>query len=399
MPGWTNVSASRGQVRFRKILVSVQVALCVWLAVAAGLFARTLANLENVDLGFRTENLLRFGIDPTLTGYNNEEGLRRCFRIRDRLTALPGVLSASFSSYGILGGGINIMRYDIPGFEDASPDEKMVYELGVSPGYFESLGQKLIAGRSFVKSDADAVRTVIVNQAFARKYFNGRSPVGQRIRWSFDRNSGFAIVGMVQDERYMDMRAEPGPFVYRPVPWAGAVTFYVRARHNPENLVAAIRREVQAEAPGVPLYRVTTMQKHVGNALQQERMIATLSAAFGLLATLLAAIGLYGVMAYVVTRRTREIGIRLALGAKRARVLSLVMSEVGVVIAAGLCIGVPGALMLSRYVQSQLYGIRPNDPATVAAAAFVVTAVAAVVGLLPARRASRIDPVRALRYE
>ncbi len=395
----TNVSAGRGQVCFRKVLVSVQVALCVWLAVAAGLFARTLANLRHVDLGFRTENLLRFGIDPTLTGYSNEEGLRRCFRIRDRAAALPGVVSASFSSYGILGGGINIMRYDIPGFEDAPPDEKMVFELGVSPEYFESLGQRLMAGRSFVRSDADAVRTVIVNQAFARKYFKRSSPVGRRIRWSFDRKSEFEVVGVVHDEKYMDMRAEPGPFVYRPVPYTGAVTFYVRAQRNPEALLAAISREVQAEAPGVPLYDVTTMQKHVDNALRQERMVAALSAAFGVLATLLAAIGLYGVMAYVVTRRTREIGIRVALGARRTRVLSMVMSEAGVVVAAGLCIGVPGALMLSRFVQSQLYGVKANDPATIFAAGLLVTAVAGAAGVLPARRASRIDPVRALRYE
>jgi predicted lysophospholipase L1 biosynthesis ABC-type transport system permease subunit len=244
-----------------------------------------------------------------------------------------------------------------------------------------------------------AANVALVDQAFARRYRSGGNPIGRHIRSVFGGGRQFEIVGMVADERYMDIRAEPQPHVYLPSWPFGEAAFYVRTDLRPESLFAAIRKEVEGEAPGVPLYELRTMEDQVSRSLRDERISATLASAFGLLAVLLAAIGLYGVMAYSVTRRTREIGIRMALGARAGAVRSLVLREVFWVVAAGLGIGLLCALWLTGLLKTWLWGVEPNDPPTLAAAAVLVAAVAGLAGFLPAWRASRIDPMRALRWE
>jgi len=395
----TGASPSRSQVRFRKALVAVQLSFCVWLMIAAGLFARSLARLKAVDLGFRKENLISFGMNPRMGGMNASASLQACQRVKNALAATPGVAAVAWSDYGVMTGGIDISRLDIDGYQPASPTDTEVYELLVTPGYLSALGLQLQAGRDFTDADLPRGDVVLVNETFARHYCQGRSPVGLRVRNALHKKMEFGIVGMVRDQKYFSPRQTVEPMIYKPVPYAGDVTYYVRTGQAPAGLTATIRKVVEQQAPGVPVYRMQTMTESVDLRLGTDRQMSGLASFFGLLATVLAAIGLYGVMAYTVARRTREIGIRMALGAARRDVLRMVVGEAGVLIAIGLAIGLPSGLALAQLVRSQLFGVTPLDPVAVAGAALVVTAVALVSGYLPARRATAVDPVRALRWE
>jgi predicted permease len=394
-------SASHGQVRLRKAMVTAQLAFCVWLMIAAGLFARSLARLRSTNLGFRKEHLITFQLDPMISGYKPADAIAAYRRVSDALAALPGVTSVANSDYGVFTGGINIMALRIEGYHPPPPDTgTQVRELLVSPGYLRTLGMQLIRGRDFTPADLQQpVKTAIVNDAFVQKYFGGANPVGRHIGFMNPSHPELQVVGVVRNQRYYGPSGEENPFYYLPVEQNGRLSFYVRVWQTPEAMLATIGRTVAQQAPGVPLDHLRTMDDMFDEIIGSKSRIAVLAGFFGLLATLLAAIGLYGVMAFNVTRRTQEIGIRMAIGAARGNVLRMVIREVALVIAGGLLIGLPSGLALARLVRSQLYGVSPMDTTSVAVAAAIVTAIALIAGFLPARRATRIDPVRALRWE
>jgi predicted permease len=395
----TRTSASPGQVRFRKGMVAAQLAFCVWLMIGAGLFARSLSRLRSVDLGFRQENLVTFALDPSISGTPGETIQPLYRRVVDALAALPGVNGVADSDYGMMGAGIDVERLDIEGFQSQKEGDTDVCQLIVTPGYLRTLGMVLLTGRDFVAADTREVHTAIVNQAFAERFLHGQNPVGRHIRFAFTKQPPMEIVGMIKDQMYFGPDEAVRPMFYLPFQVSGPVSFYVRTSQAPAAMVATVRRIVEQQAPGVPITNLRTMEQHVDLSLGSKKQVTTLAACFGLLATLLAAIGLYGVMAYTVSRRTREIGIRMALGARRTDVMRMVLREVGLIIVTGLAAGVPTGLLLASLVRAQLFRISPQDPLAAGAAVIVVAAMAIVSGLLPARRATRVDPVNALRWD
>jgi predicted permease len=289
----------------------------------------------------------------------------------------------------------------------------------VSPNYFATMGIPIVAGRDFTDKDSERVlhwparpprneagyesATVIVNETFAKKYFAGRSPIGRHIGMGIDPGTklDMEIIGMVKDIKYMDLRKDIPEQVFEPylANTVAGMTIYLRTTMDPNQLFTAVRAKVRELDSGVPIYAMRTTEEQLSNSLSAERLIASLSAVFGFLATLLATIGLYGVMAYTVARRTREIGIRMALGAAQGNVVWMVMKEVLVLVGMGVGVGLPAALALTRLVRSQLFGIAPNDPSTLVMAAVGLAVVACAAGYIPALRASRVDPILALRYE
>jgi hypothetical protein len=262
-----------------------------------------------------------------------------------------------------------------------------------------ALGTQLLAGRDPTPADMGPGRTIIVNQAFANRYFGGQNPVGRQVRSVFGSKDSSVIIGLARHQEYFGPRQESQPFYYMPSRYLGEDTFCIRTALRPEKMIPTIRRIVEQQAPGVAIIQLRTMEEQVGRRMDSEKQMAALAGIFGLLATVLAAIGLYGVMAYVVARRTREIGIRMALGAAPSKVMALVIREVGQIIGLGLLIGLPSGLALAHVIRSQLCSIAPTDPFSAAFAAIVVAGMALLAGLMPARRATRIAPMLALRWE
>jgi predicted permease len=393
-------SSSRGQVRLRKGMVAVQLAFCVWLMIGAGLFARSLAQMKSVDLGFSKERLITFQFNPFQSGYKSDQGLAAYRRVTAALSALPGVDSVACSNYGVLTGNINMMNLDIEGYRPPPPDPfaREVRELVVTPGYFRTVNTKLVAGREFLPADLQPpLHTAIVNREFARQYFVGQNPIGRHFAWAGPNHPRFEIVGVVEDHHYYGPASAVKPFYYLPSEILNS--YYVRTSLPAEALLSVVRRTVEQQAPGVPIDHLRTMEDFFNSTIGDKSRIATLASFFGLVATLLAAVGLYGVMAFTVARRTREIGVRMALGAGRANVLRMVLREAGVLIAAGLAVGLPTSIVLARLVRAQLFQVSPIDARATVAAAVLVSATCLVAGLVPAWRAMRIEPMRALRWE
>ncbi len=399
------VAAARGQARFRRALVVVQIALSLLLVVGAGLFSRSLYNLLRADLGFRTENLISFAVDPSLAGYSEARGFAYCRDLRDRLAGLPDVRAAAAANPGPLSGSERGGSITVEGYHPAEDEETDGSFHSVSPDYFRTLGIPLLAGREFTeRDDAAAPKVAIVNQAFVRRYFGNRNPIGRHVTrgTSNTRLPDREIVGMAADNKHRNLRDAARPTMYYPFAQEERLermNFYVRTAGDESQVGPLIRQAVQQLDANLPVIDMKSMQVRVEESVHTERLIAALSGAFGVLATLLASIGLYGIVAYTVARRTPEIGVRIALGASRARVLGLVLKEAAVLAAAGLAIGVPAALALSRLVESQLFGIKAADPLTFIAGGAILAVVALLAGYLPGRRASRIDPIRALRHE
>ncbi|MBI3469812.1 MAG: ABC transporter permease [Candidatus Solibacter usitatus] len=397
--------AGGAHVRSRKALVAAQVFLSLLLLIGAGLFIRSLRNLRALDPGFRTQNVIAFSIDPVLNGYPKQRSSLLYRQLKERLEATPGVESAALAVVRILDGDEWDSTVSVEGYEPKPGEDMNPFYNSVSAGYFTTLGIPLAAGRDFRSSDEGSKQKVgIVNEKFARRYFGDRSPVGRH--FGFGGNPGtktdIEIVGVIRDAKYMNMREEIQRQVFVPhfqSDWVIAMTVYVRTRFDPAQMHTVLRRAVHELDPNLPVYQMRGMEVQLDRALIVERMIASLAAVFGLLATLLAAIGLYGVMAYNVARRTREIGIRMALGALSRNVTWLVMKEVLLLLAVGVALALPAAFVLTRLVRTQLYGITPNDPLTILAATLALAAVAVTAGYVPALRATRIDPIRALRYE
>ncbi len=398
-----SVAGGGRQAQFRRLLVIGQVALSLLLLAGAGLFARSLFNLKSVDPGFRIDNLITFSIDPTLSGYDNPRMLSFYERMQQELAAIPGVSGVSMSEVGALTGNQWQMTIRVDGYVPKEGENMNPTVDGVAPDYFKTMGIPLLAGREFTDRDTiGAPQVAIISETMARYYFGTDPAVGRRIGFGRDAGTNIEIVGVAKDVRSLQLRNEPERFVYIPYRQDDSVTsltFYVRSSQDGPSAATAVRQTAQRLDPNLPIFDMKTMQVQVDESLFVERMVAALSVAFGVLATLLAALGLYGVMSYAVARRTREIGIRMALGAERSRVLWLVLKEVAVLAAIGIVVGFAGSIWITRQVQSQLFGIQPNDPLTLLATMVLLGTVALVAGYIPARRATTIDPMLALRTE
>jgi len=398
-----SVAGGGRQARLRRLLVVAQVTLSMLLLAGAGLFARSLYNLKALDPGFRVDNVLAFSIDPSLSGYDADRltGLYR--RMQEELSAVPGVRDVSMSETGTLNGNQWSMTIRVDGYQAREGEDMNPSVDGVGPRYFATMGIPLVSGREFTDRDVKgAPQVAIINETMAKYFFNGTNPVGRRLGFGRGTATDIEIVGVARDVRSLELRDVPPRFLYIPYAQDESVTqltYYVRAAEDNASTATAIRQAVQRLDPNLPIFDMKTMAIQIDESLFIERMVAVLSVAFGALATLLAAIGLYGLMSYAVTRRTREIGIRMALGAERGRVLWLVLKEVAIMTAAGIAGGLAAAFWLTRQVQSQLFGLAPSDPATLAAASVLLALIAIGAGYIPARRATTIDPIVSLRSE
>ena len=390
--------------RFRKGLVVAQVALSLLLLIGAGLFTRSLVNLRGLDPGFQPERLLTFGVDPSLSGYGLQRRLALFKRLQDDVAAEPGVKSASLAEVALMTGSDSSSTIHVEGYEAKEGEDMNPNFNGVGPAFFSTMGIPLLSGREFTDGDdAAAPKVAVVNETFVRYFFGDKDPIGRRFGMG-RKEEGFTvtIVGVARDGKAGRLREKPLRFVYIPYTQerdVGEMTFYVRSALDPEALGNRVRRIVQEADPGLPVTRLKTMRAQIRESLFVERMVASLSAAFGLLATLLAAVGLYGVMSYAVSLRTREIGIRVALGAERRAVLLMVLEEVAVMALMGVAIGLPSGYGLGRLIESQLYGITARDPLTFTVATATLLLSALLAGYIPAARATRVDPLVALRYE
>ncbi|MBI3665333.1 MAG: ABC transporter permease [Acidobacteria bacterium] len=397
-------ASASGPARLRRTLVVAQIALSLILVVGSGLFARSLYNLRHVNPGFRAEQLMTFAVDPRLNGYDAAHGYVFYRELQERLAALPGVRAAGAANPGPLtnndrGGNLTVEGYQPK--EGEEPDSKLS---GVGPGYFQALGMPVLVGREFTERDLAGPKVVVVNEAFAKQYFGAQNPLGRRLafgsanRITLDRE----IVGVVGNHKHDNLREAARRFVFFPYTQderLDRLSFYVRAERSASELGPEIRRIVREMDANLPVFDMKSMQVRVEESIYADRLIAVLAGAFGLLATLLAAMGLYGVVAYMVARRTAEIGIRMALGAMPGDVLWLVMKDVARLALGGIAIGLPTALALGRLVESQLFGLKAHDPLIFTGAACLLALVAMLSGYIPGRRAARIDPMNALRYE
>jgi predicted permease len=404
------------QVRFRKGLVAAQVTLSLLLLVGAGLFVRSLRNLRDLGPGFPTENLVAFNIDPSLNGYTGERSKAIYRQLSDAIDTVPGVRSVGLASMRILADNEWDNWVTVEGYHPKANDTPDPFMNSIGPGYFATLGVPVLYGRDFTLKDNEMVqhgpspdsmvsRVVMVNEKFAKKFFgSGPNALGRRVGFGIDPNTkaDMEIIGVIQDIKYTNLRDEIPIQMFTPYlagKNAGGMTVYVRTGMEAEQFFSAVRAKVRELDANLPLYAMRTIDKQIANSLVVERSVAALSTVFGFLATLLATIGLYGVMAYTVARRTREIGIRMALGAFQKHVIWMVMREVLVLVCIGIVAGLAAAFGLTRLIQTQLYGITAHDPVTLVVAAIALAAVACLAGYIPALRASRIDAMRALRYE
>jgi predicted permease len=397
-----SVAGGGRQARVRRSLVVAQVALSMLLLAAAGLFARSLYNLNAVDTGFSVDNLLTFSIDPTLSGYDHPRSLAFFEQSQEAIAALGNVRAVSMSEMGAFNGNEWGITVHVDGYTAKEDEDMNVSVDGVGPNYFGTMGVALVNGREFKPSDTIGTpKVAIINETMARYFFGDGSAIGRRLGIGRNTASDIEIVGVVKDMRTLDLNSKPKRFMYFPYRQDDSLTqltFVVRVAGG-SDAAGSIRQAVQRIDPNLPIYETKTMTRQISESLYIERMVAALSVAFGGLATLLAAIGLYGVMSYAVARRTREIGIRMALGAERVSVVWLVLKEVAVLSVSGVAVGLLGAFYLSRKVESQLFGLSANDPATLGGAVLLLLVVALLAGLVPARRATTIDPIVALRAE
>jgi predicted permease len=393
-----------GGVRLRKTIVTVQIAFSLILVIGAVLFVRTLTTLLAKGPGFDTSSLVSFGLDPRRSGYAPEEASRLIRRVDEAIRASATTQTSAVARFALLTGGSWSDPMTIQTDRRQITDGDVNLN-AVSPGFFATLGISLVAGRDFDKRDSRPVsegggHTAIVNEAFVKRYLGGRSPFGVLI----GEGSGpgvkpdIEIVGVVADFSYRGLREESEQAYFASEGDAGG-NFYVKVRGTPEDAYQSIRTIVHNVDPGLPITGFRTLNEQVNRSLNTERMLATLSGAFGTLALLLSLVGLYGVMSYVATQRTREIGIRMALGATGRAAIWLVLRDAITMIAAGTAIALPCVAALGRLVESQLFGVKPTDPVAIAAATLLLTAATLGAALIPAYRASTVNPTDALRFD
>jgi predicted permease len=416
-------STGAGRFTLRKGLVISQVALSLPLLVGASLFARTLGNLRDIDTGFSPENVFIVSVDPTSIGYKGQRILDFYNRLCARVGSLPGVRSASLALITPLTGSSWDGSVTVEGYAFKPGERNSIFFNAVGPRYFEALGTPLLLGREFTDLDNPATaieipdhptpgmklpdppgrHVAIVNETFVHHFFGDRSALGMHVSLSgpFRTSSPYEIVGIVKDARYVTMRDAAEPMMFVPI-WrrfAAQTDLLVRTSGPVPQLSLELRREVHKLDPVIPILNIRLMKHDVDESILAERLIATLSGFFGVLALMLSAIGLYGVVAYSVTRRTREIGIRIALGADRNAVLWLILKDGLLMIVIGAGIGAFAAFISTRAIAGMLFGVRANDPISIMATGFCLVAAAIVASFLPARRAARIEPSTALRYD
>jgi predicted permease len=400
----TRTSGSRGGSRLRSALATTQIALATALLAQAGLFIVSLSNIARVDLGIRPENLLTFSISPYLNGYTTPQSIALFDQIEDSLRGLPGVVSVTQSTIPLLGNSQSSRNVTVQGF-DAGPDgDTTASYASIGAEYFKTLGIPLLRGREFTRSDSGTqVTAAIVNEAFARKFNLTGHEVGTRMALGAGNRKSLdvEIVGLVRDAKYSDVHeAAPAQFFtpYRQSQ-VRSITYYVRTSGDPVHLLSSITSTVARADRNLPVDRLRTMSDQVWNSVSQDSVVTTLSTSFAGLATVLAGIGLYAMLAYTVARRVREMGIRIALGARSADVRRLVFRHVAWITIVGGAIGLGMAFGLGRLAKSMLFGLSGSEPVIIGGAALIVVAVGLAAGLVPAQRAAVVNPVDALRAE
>jgi predicted permease len=404
--GSRSIAGSRVSLRLGRALVIMQVALSMVLLAGAGLFIRSLRQLESVDLGFTRESILTMEITPERQLFGTPQWLTEQVEMLDRIRRIPGVRSASWASMTPLSGRDRGAALDIPGFAPRTENDKDVHLAALSPDYFETLGVPLLLGRAFTARDgATAPKVGILNETAARFYFGNANPIGQKVRFANypSRDLVYEIIGVVKDSRHDSLREQPSRFIYLPIPQSvdriNRLALAVRCTGDAVTFAAPVRQEVQSVRSTVLIDNVSTIEKQIRQSLSRERLVTALSTGFGALALVLACIGLYGILAYAVTRRTNEIGIRMALGATRRGMIWLILREALTLAGAGIVIGLPAVLALARITKALLYGVEPFDLPAFACAVLLLLVFAAIAGFVPARRASLLDAMSALRCE
>jgi predicted permease len=382
-----------------KTLVVVQVALSLLLVTGAGLLARTLWNLLQIDLGFDREHVLTVRIDPRSAGVPEAQLPVLYSELVERVNAVPGVRSASIALSSIAGGGTRSSGINVPGYTPTQRENMNVDENFVDPGYFATVGMPLVEGRDFDGRDTkNATQVAVINETMARRYFGSGSPLGRSYGYG---SLQFQIVGVVRDAKVRGPRADARPMAYRPIrqEMQYVHSLEVRTEGDPHAVAPQLRKVIAQVAPDLPIQDIATISERVNRLLIQQRLIAQITACFGLLALLLACIGIYGLISYAVARRKAEMGIRMALGARQASVVWLVLREALLLVVIGLGAGISLLFPAARLVQGLLFGVSPTDAATLSATALLMLSIAALAAYLPARRASRVDPMIALRNE
>jgi predicted permease len=386
-----------------KLLVIAQVALSFPLLVGAGLFGRSLANLQALDVGYSRDNVVLLTVDLPASGYVTiARQLSMTRAVLEKVRSAPGVLGATVSENGLFSGtDSSTESLQVDGFQPGRREDASARFDQVGPRYFQALGVPVLAGRDFDETDARGAPAVaIINESMARFYFGARDPLGRAIRNGGDR---YTVVGVVRDSRQRDLKATAERRFYLPLFQASdaiaAFNFTIRTRENGAAMIPAIRRELSAVDPSLKVTSLEPVGTLMSRSISGERSIAQLSGLFGVLALLLAAAGLYGLISYAISRRVHEIGLRMALGADRGHVARMVLRETLALMAAGFALGLPMALAAARLAATSLVGVSAGDPMTMAGATLVILVVGSGAGLIPARRASRIDPAAALRQE
>jgi predicted permease len=396
------ISGTAGRTLLSRTLLVTQIAISLVLLIGAGLFLRTVQNLRNVDVGFNPDNLVLFRISPVLNGYDQPRMQTLYDEMSRQLASLPGVQAVTLTNPPLLSGSVNSTSFVREGQTTVDRQRDTVNRVRVAPSFFEALGMPLLRGRGFSERDTlSAPRVAVINEAAVRKFYGGDDPIGRRFGNSPETSTQIEIVGIVRDAKYDSVRDAAPPTMYVPYVQSplGAMAFAVRAAVDPTRVMPDVREAVRQIDPNLPVMDLSTQMEQIERRFEQERIFARAYVLFGALALLVAAIGLFGLMSYNVTRRTPEIGIRMALGAEQHTVLRMVLSESLILVAIGIVIGVAAAAGAGRLLSSLLFGIEPDDALSSVLAISLMVAVAAIAGYIPARRASRLDPMLALRHD
>jgi predicted permease len=397
----------RWRLNLSSAMVVLQVGLSMVLLTGAGLFARSLLNLQSENVGFDRSSMLLVGVDPRLAGYKPAELPTLYQQLLDRIGNLPNVRSVTMATYSPMSGSHRGSSINVPSYTPQPDEDVVVEDVLAGPKYAETLGIPLLRGRDLsIRDTVSAPRVALVNEAFANRYFKDQNPVGRNFTFDDETDNGkmLEIIGVVGDVKTEDAREKQEPAVYRPIlqiadEAAYSVNIQIRTAGDPSSFTNSVRQTINGLDDKIPIFGVTTLEEQVHGTLKQDRLIAQLVSFFGALALILACIGLYGVMAHGVARRTNEIGIRMALGARGGNIAWMILRETLLLVVIGLAIGIPVAVFAARFISSQLFGLNPTDPAALIGAAVLLTLVALIAGYVPARRASRVNPLNALRYE
>lgn len=400
-----SISSGLAHARLRKGLVISQVALTLLLVTAAAGFARSLYNVQHAALGLRPSHVLQFAVAPQLNGYDAQHAFAFFRQLEDRLAILPGVQSAAAAQIPVLAGDTRGSNVHVEGEPPEQAGTIHIFMNAIGPAYFSTMGIPLIRGREFTRQDAEnAPKVAIINESMARKFFGDREAIGRHLAFAGGKAPlNIEIVGLVKDSKHLGVKEQVQPFAY--VPYTqdsdrrNALTYYVRTQQNPELLADSVRKTVQALDASMPVFEMRTFESQIERSIASERLLGFLAVAFGALAAILAALGIYALLAYTVAQRTREMGVRMALGAGPRQLRAMIVMHIGKLVGVGMLIGLPMAYGMSRLTQSLLYQVKAFDLFSFTVALIALSLIAIIAGYAPARRATRIDPVTALRYE